>query len=155
MKILMVCLGNICRSPLADGLLRRKVRENNLPVEVDSAGTSGFHAGQAPDHRMIEISEKHGTPLAFLRARPFSTNDFKHFDHIFVMDENNYNDVLSLAKDEQEANKVKFILNEVHPDENREVPDPYYGTWEDFEYVYDLLDQATDRIITKIKQNEY
>lgn len=151
----MVCLGNICRSPMADGLMRRKVREHKLSVEVDSAGTSGFHAGEAPDHRMIRVSEQRGTPLAFLRARPFTTRDFQAFDHIFVMDQNNYSDVIKLAQNEDEVRKVKLILDELPASESNEVPDPYYGTWEDFEYVYDLLDEATDKIITKIIQKEY
>ena len=154
MKILMVCLGNICRSPLADGLLRRKVREQNLDVVVDSAGTSGFHAGEAPDSRMIETAAKRGTDLSFLRARPFTSSDFKQFDLIYVMDKNNLRDISGMASNDAEIQKIRMILHEVNPTSELEVPDPYYGTWKDFESVYDILDEATDTIILKIKNNQ-
>lgn len=153
MKILMVCLGNICRSPLADGLLRRKVAEGNLDVLVDSAGTSGYHEGEGPDKRMIETSKRRGTEIGFLRSRPFSAADFETFDVIYVMDRSNLQNVLKLAKNDAEKVKVKLILNEVNPEAHDEVPDPYFGGSEGFEHVYDLLDQATDNIIGKIKNN--
>jgi protein-tyrosine phosphatase len=153
MKILMVCLGNICRSPLADGLLRRKVSENGLSVLVDSAGTSAFHVGDAPDSRMTETARKRGTDISFLRARQFQVSDFQNFDLIYVMDQSNLKNVLSLANTEEDIRKVKLILNEV-TSENAEVPDPYFGGNEGFELVYDLLDDATEKIITKIKNNQ-
>lgn len=149
MKILFVCLGNICRSPLADGILRRKLNELKIDVEVDSCGTIGNHVGEKPDSRMIATAKNRGTDLSFLRARKFSNSDFQDFDHIFVMDKSNFQDVVSLANSEEEKSKVKMILNEVQENENLEVPDPYYGGQAGFEHVYDLLDEATDRIIEK------
>lgn len=153
MKILMVCLGNICRSPLADGLLRQKVIENNLKVEVDSAGTSAFHVGDAPDHRMTETAKKRGTDISFLRARQFKSNDFQEFDLIYVMDQSNLKNVLALAQNEIDKKKVKLILNEIS-NSDAEVPDPYFGGQSGFEHVYDLLDEATEVIIEKIKNNQ-
>ena len=150
----MVCLGNICRSPLADGILRRKVRENALDVVVDSAGTSDFHAGEAPDHRMQETAVKRGTPIDFLSARQFTAADFEQFDLIYVMDKSNRENVLKLARHEADAAKVRLILNEIQPATDQEVPDPYFGGWEGFEQVYDLLDHATDIIIEKIKNKD-
>lgn len=154
MKIVFVCLGNICRSPLADGILRRKIAELKIEVEVDSCGTIGNHVGEKPDSRMISTAKNRGTDLSFLRARKFSKSDFQTFDYIFVMDQNNLKDVLSLASTSEEKNKVKLILNEVHENENLEVPDPYYGGQAGFEHVYDLLDLATDKIIEKYIKNK-
>lgn len=149
----MVCLGNICRSPLADGLLRRKVAENHLDVTVDSAGTSSYHAGEAPDERMIATSKNRGTSIDFLRARTFTHSDLDEFDAIYVMDKSNLQNVLALAENEQQKQKVKLILNELEEGTDAEVPDPYFGGSEGFEHVYDLLDKATDKIIEKIKSN--
>lgn len=150
MKVLMVCLGNICRSPLADGLLREKVLKNNLDVEVDSAGTSGHHVGEAPDARMRVTAKKHNISIDDLRARQFSVHDYDEFDLIYVMDASNYNNVVKLARNEKEKAKVKMILNETMPDENIAVPDPYYGGDQGFEDVFKMLDEATDMIITKM-----
>lgn len=150
-KILMVCLGNICRSPMADGLLRKKVKENNLEVEVDSAGTGGWHVGEAPDQRMRETAKKFGTPIDELRGRQFEVSDYDNFDLIYVMDQSNYDNVISLARNDEDKAKVKMILNEINPGENAEVPDPYFGGDQGFIDVYNMLDQATDIIIDKIK----
>jgi protein-tyrosine phosphatase len=146
----MVCLGNICRSPLADGLLLRKIKEQGLDVLVDSAGTANYHIGKAPDHRMIQTAAKHGTNIDFLRARQFTRKDFQNFDHILVMDQSNYNDVTQLAQNESDLKKVKFFLEYLHPNKNAAVPDPYYGTQKDFEEVYQLVDKATDALIQKL-----
>lgn len=147
MKILMVCLGNICRSPLADGLLRDKVKSQNLDVIVDSAGTSNYHAGEAPDTRMRATAKKKGISIDELRARQFIKEDFSEFDLIFVMDKSNYSNVIALAETENEKSKVHLILNESHPNQNLEVPDPYFGGEQGFLEVYNLLDEATDAII--------
>jgi len=146
----MVCLGNICRSPLADGLLLRKIKERKLNASVDSAGTANYHIGKAPDSRMIKTAAKHGTPLDFLRARQFTATDFLHFDHILVMDQSNFNNVISLARNDEERNKVNLLLDFLHPNQQLEVPDPYYGTQQDFEAVYQLVDEATDALIQKL-----
>lgn len=149
-NILMVCLGNICRSPMADGLLLRKINEKQLDLKVDSAGTANYHIGKAPDLRMIKTAAAHGTPIDFLRARQFNKQDFKNYDLILVMDESNYNDVVRLGSTEEEKQKVDYLLNYLQPGTNAKVPDPYYGTQQDFEAVYDLLDRATDALIHKI-----
>jgi protein-tyrosine phosphatase len=153
MKILMVCLGNICRSPIADGLLRQKVNEQNLAVEVDSAGTIGLHAGSAPDSRMITTAKNRGTDISFLKARQFTAADFEQFDVIFAMDKNNKRDILSFAITAKDKQKVHLLLSEISDQEEANVPDPYYGTSKDFEHVYDLVDKATNTIIQKIKNN--
>lgn len=149
MKILMVCLGNICRSPLAHGLLREKVKGHN--VEVDSAGTAGYHIDEAPDTRMIKTARKYGINISDLRGRQFKVNDFDEFDKIYVMDSSNRDNVLALARNEADAAKVDMILNEIEPGTNSPVPDPYFGGDAGFENVYKLLDRATDRIIEKLK----
>lgn len=149
MKILMVCLGNICRSPLADGLLREKVKELNLDVTVDSAGTSNHHVGQAPDARMRATAREMGLSIDNLQARQFTKNDFKEFDLIFVMDKSNYANVISLAESAEERKKVHLMLNELYPNKDLEVPDPYFGGDQGFIEVYNLLDEATNALIEK------
>ncbi len=146
----MVCLGNICRSPLADGLMRKKIAELNLNWEVDSAGTSSQHQGEAPDSRMIETAEEYGLDISNLRARGLKAEDLDNFDEIFVMDSENYKNTLNLAT-ENNRHKVKMILNETYPNENRKVPDPYFGGKKGFVEVYELLNQATDGIIDRLK----
>ncbi|HLW39288.1 MAG TPA: low molecular weight protein-tyrosine-phosphatase [Brumimicrobium sp.] len=151
MKILMVCLGNICRSPMADGLLRTKVKEQKLDVVVDSAGTGDWHVGKAPDSRMRETAKKNKYSIDNLRARQFSVEDFDEFDHIYVMDKSNYNNVIKLARSEDDKQKVKLILNLLHPGKDLEVPDPYYGGDQGFQEVFEMLDEATNRILEEIK----
>ena len=135
MNILMVCLGNICRSPLAEGILRTK-----LPTDffVDSAGTGGWHAGQSPDERSIATARNYGIDISNQKARKFSVSDFDTFDHIFVMDQSNFKDVLNLAPDDVAKSKVALILGP-----SKEVPDPYYGGQDGFEQVYQLLLSAS------------
>ena len=143
----MVCLGNICRSPLADGLLRDKVQKLNLPVIVDSAGTSGLHAGDKPDPRMIKTASQYGLDISCLRSRKFTVHDFDNFDRIFVMDKENLQNVSRLARSNEDIRKVRLILDLIEPGKNLEVPDPYYGGDAGFKEVYSLLDCATDKII--------
>lgn len=154
MKILMVCLGNICRSPIADGLLRRKVIENNLDVEVDSAGTIALHAGSEPDKRMITTANKRGTDISTLRARQFTISDFDTFDLIFAMDNSNKSNILKLARNSDDEQKVHLLLSAITNREEANVPDPYYGDMSDFEHVYDLVDDATEVLIEKIKSRK-
>jgi len=148
-KILMVCLGNICRSPLAEGILRSKLSEKFI---VDSAGTGGWHAGELPDKRSIAIARLKGLDISTQRARQFKISDFTTFDHIFVMDNPNYKELLALAPNEVTKSKVKLILNEISPNDNVDVPDPYYGGVDGFENVYNMLDQACDEIARKLKK---
>ena len=154
MRILMVCLGNICRSPLADGVLRHKVQEKNLPWVVDSAGTASYHIGSPPDPRMVKTASKYGVDIGCLRARQFTSEDFNAFDRILVMDKSNYANVLNLASNQEDINKVMFLMDYLHPTQQKEVPDPYYGAQEDFDVVYKLVDEATDAILIK-ESNEY
>ena len=151
-KVLMVCLGNICRSPIAEGLLRHKARIKNLTITTDSAGTNGFHDGEAPDRRTQKNALSHQVDISDLRSRRFTTNDLTNFDIIYTMDANNYRTVLAMCSTDEERNKVKMILNELYPNSNSAVPDPYYLGEDGFENVYKLLDEATDVIVEKFKE---
>ena len=144
----MVCLGNICRSPLAEGILKSKVNSNT--VFVDSAGTAAYHIGKLPDERSIEVAEKYGIDITKQRARKFVVKDFEEFDIIFAMDDSNYQNILSLARHKADEQKVRMILNETHPTKNLSVPDPYYGGNEGFENVYKMLDEACELITKKL-----
>ena len=148
MKILMVCLGNICRSPLAEGILKSKTK--NLNIVVDSAGTANYHIGKNPDIRSIEIAKKHGIDIKNQIARQFIKNDFKNFDVIYAMDKQNYYDIIQQASSEFDKKKVKLILNEINSDIDS-VPDPYYGGENGFNIVYDMLDKACEKIMFNIE----
>lgn len=147
-KVLMVCLGNICRSPMAEGLLRDKVDLEK--VTVDSAGTGDYHIGNPPDERMIATAKNHNVDITNLQARQFTSEDFDRFDHIFVMDISNYQNVIKLARSAEDKEKVELILNRIKPGQDQEVPDPYHGGDEGFEHVYDLLNQSTDAIVKEL-----
>ena len=147
-KILMVCLGNICRSPLAEGILQSKLPSKDFIV--DSAGTGDWHVGQLPDKRSIAIAKKKGLDITNQRGKHFSSKHFELFDYIYVMDMSNYKNVLNLAPNEKAKSKVNLILNELFPNENVEVPDPYYGGEDGFENVYNILDQACEVIAKKL-----
>lgn len=144
----MVCLGNICRSPLAEGILKSKV--DLTTISVDSAGTSGYHDGALPDKRSIAIAEEMGIDITDQRSRKFTVRDFDTFDLIYAMDSSNYNNILELARNADDVLKVKMILNEAYPDQNLSVPDPYYGGEEGFSNVYKMLDEACEVIASKI-----
>ncbi|MFD2098359.1 low molecular weight protein-tyrosine-phosphatase [Flagellimonas iocasae] len=146
-KVLMVCLGNICRSPLAEGILKSKVDPNE--VYVDSAGTAGYHVGNPPDPRSVAVAKKYGLDISLQKCRRFSRMDFESFDFIYVMDRNNFSDIASLANNSQEAHKVKLLLSEVNVGIN-EVPDPYYGGEDGFEDVYQMIDLACEAIAKKL-----
>jgi protein-tyrosine phosphatase len=150
MKILMVCLGNICRSPLAEGILQTKVNSKGLDIKVDSAGTGGWHVGQIPDPRAIAIANKYGIDISNQQARQFSSSDFESFDIIYAMDGSNLSDIVSLANSNKDVEKVRLILNEISPEGNTPVPDPYYGGDDGFDKVYQLLDAACEIITKKI-----
>lgn len=148
-RILMVCLGNICRSPLAEGILKSKLPSQTF--YIDSAGTGDYHIGKSPDARSVAVAKKFGIDISKLKARQFQVTDFDAFDFIFVMDESNYRNVLSLARNSQDKDKVHFILNETYPSEDRNVPDPYYGGHEGFENVYKMLDNACSTLAKKLQ----
>jgi len=144
----MVCLGNICRSPLAEGILQSK-----LPAEkfmVDSAGTGDWHAGQGPDKRSVLTAKNRGLDISCQKARQIKQADFTEFDHIFVMDSSNLRDVTRLAPNPQAKAKVKLMMDEIFPGQNVDVPDPYYGGPEGFDKVYDMLDEACELVAAKL-----
>ena len=143
----MVCLGNICRSPLAHGILESKLSEHFI---VDSAGTSALHAGELPDQRSISEAQSHGIDISNQRSRQFIAKDFSEFDVIYVMDQSNYDNVIALAKTDEDRAKVKLILSEDPNAQIDEVPDPYYGGADGFAYVFNLLDAACSKIATKL-----
>lgn len=149
-KILMVCMGNICRSPIAEGIMRELIKKDSLNAKVDSAGTIDFHEGEQPDKRAIKKAMQHGIDISDLRARPFKNDDFSNFDIIYVMDIDNYNDIIKRTKNLEEKGKVKLIMNEIYDGENLEVPDPYYGGEQGFENVFQMLNRACQAIAKKI-----
>jgi len=151
-NVLMVCLGNICRSPLAEGILKSKT--NPEKVFVDSAGTGDYHVNDAPDPRSISIAKENGLDITNQRGRQFSVKDFDNFDLIYVMDTFNYDDVIGLARNEEDKKKVKLILDEIFPGENVDIPDPYQGVAQGFKNVYNMLDEACEVIAEKLKTNE-
>lgn len=148
MKILMVCLGNICRSPLAEGIMKHKIAEHKLDWTVDSAGTGSWHLGSKPDSRSIAVASAHDINITQQRARQFEREDFQHFDKIFAMDSENYQNIIKLASNDQDKNKLALIMNEANPGLNQSVPDPY---WDDdgFEKVYQMLDEACSAFVKK------
>jgi len=151
-KVLMVCLGNICRSPLAEGILKSKV--NTTEIHIDSAGTGGWHIGELPDSRSIQIARIKGIDISDQACRKFIEEDFDVFDYIYVMDKSNLIDVLSIARNDDDRLKVKLILEEISPGMSMEVPDPYYDGERGFEKVFEMLDAACDKIVNKLNHAE-
>lgn len=146
----MVCLGNICRSPLAEGILQQKADEHQLNWEIDSAGTGGWHSGEPPHKLSQKIARNHGIDISHLKARQFVKEDMQRFDKVYVMDRENYNDVKRISGNLFDEGKVDLILNESNPGKNKNVPDPWYaGTDTAFEEVYQMLDKACEQIIVK------
>ncbi len=148
MKILMVCLGNICRSPLAEGIMQHKVDEDKLDWLVDSAGTGSWHAGELPDSRSIDVARKNGIDITNQRARQFKASDLDEFDLIYAMDASNYQNILRLATKEEQRKKVELIMNMSRPNINQTVPDPYYGN-DGFDGVFEMLEEACQAIVEK------
>ncbi len=143
----MVCLGNICRSPMAEGILRKKAFDKGINIEIDSAGTGDYHVGEHPDKRAVETMAKCGIDISDLRARQFTVTDFDEFDEIYAMDDSNYKNILSLSRNELDESKVTMILNLTNEGENRSVPDPYFGGLDGFDKVYYMLDDACEVIL--------
>lgn len=144
MKLLMVCLGNICRSPLAHGIMAHLIKENNLAWTVESAGTGDWHIGQQPDKRAIAVAKQYGVDISAQRARHFNASFFEQYDHVFVMDESNYNDVLALALEDDHQEKVKMFLSE------GPVPDPYFdGNM--FDPVYQMIEKRCRELLAELK----
>jgi protein-tyrosine phosphatase len=147
-NVLMVCLGNICRSPLAEGILKSKV--NTDQFFIDSAGTGSWHIGELPDIRSIQVAKKNNINITNQRCRQFVVEDFDEFDLIFVMDNSNYETVISLARNDRDKQKVNLILNQIYPGNNLDVPDPYYDENRGFDRVFEMLNNACDRIAETI-----
>lgn len=149
-KILMVCLGNICRSPLAEGILKSKV--DLTKVMVDSAGTSNFHQGELPDSRSIKVAKKYGIDITNQRSRPFKISDFDTFDIIYVMDQSNYQNLMQIARNAYDKQKIKLILSEINSSQLNEVPDPYLDDDSGFEHVFTLLNEVCEIISNTLKK---
>lgn len=151
MKILMVCLGNICRSPLAEGILASKLNDD---FQIESAGTISMHEGKQPDKRSIKIAEKHGIDISSQRSRPITKTDLQKFDKIFCMDLEIYKDVISLTSNEEQKQKVSLFLEAAgQHGENIEVPDPYWGDMNDFENIFQMIDKASEKIAKQLLKN--
>ena len=149
----MICLGNICRSPLAEGILQDKIVKNNLNWTVDSAGTGGWHVGELPDHRSVAIARKYHIDLTRQRARQFQREDLDAFDLILAMDKSNLRYILKYAETDEQRAKARLILNFSRPQSDFEVPDPYYDN--SFELVYGLLDEACEGVISNLKDFKF
>lgn len=153
MKILMVCLGNICRSPLAEGVLQQKARNAGLNWSVQSAGTNGYHTGEPPHHLSIKVAGLNGIDISKQKSRKFTADDFDHFDKIYAMAEDVIDDMKKIAQHKFNNNKVDLLLNELFPHQNINLPDPWYGPEKGYHEVFGLIDKACDNIIKKGKEN--
>jgi protein-tyrosine phosphatase len=148
-SILMVCLGNICRSPLAEGILQRKAAEAGLDWEVDSAGTNGYHIGEAPHPLSQKVARMNGIDISGQRARKFMADDFRRFDKIYAMAGDVVHEMRRIAGRQFDASKVELLMNEVSPGRNQDVPDPWSGPESGYHEVYRMIDEAADRIIER------
>jgi len=153
MKVLMVCLGNICRSPLAEGILKDKAQTAGLDWQIESRGTGGWHVGNPPDHRSVAMAKEKGLDISDQRSQKLTKKDLSEFDLIFAMDKANYRDIISMSDNPALEDKVSLILNEANPESDRSVPDPYYGGENGFSDVYNMLDKACEAFVKKHNKN--
>lgn len=151
MRILMVCLGNICRSPLAEGILQHKAAKAGLDWTIDSAGTGGYHVGEQPHTLSMKVAKMNGIDISGQRCRQFTRQDIAAYDRIFVMDHDNYHEVKRISGKDWDPGKVDYLLNALYPGADREVPDPWYGTEKDYHYVFGLVSDACERIVEQYK----
>ena len=149
MKILMVCLGNICRSPLAEGILQQKVKEAGLNWIIDSAGTNGYHVGEAPHHLSQKVAKQNGVDISCQAARKFVTEDFEHYDRIYAMANDVMEDMRRIAKHKFDSNKARFFLDELLDAPAKDVPDPWYGDEDGYHEVFTLIDQTCDALVKR------
>jgi protein-tyrosine phosphatase len=151
MKILMVCLGNICRSPLAEGILQQKAVDAGLNWTVESAGTNGYHNGEAPHHLSQKVAMQHGIDISQQRSRKLLATDFDNFDRIYAMAGDVVEEMRRIGGQRFKAAKVKLLMNELHPESDLDVPDPWYGPEAGYHEVFDMIDQACHAIIQQYK----
>jgi protein-tyrosine phosphatase len=149
MKILMVCLGNICRSPLAEGILQDKAFKAGLNWSVESAGTNGYHTGEPPHQLSIKVATHNGINIQQQRSRRFVAEDFERFDKIYAMAADVLDEMKRIAKNKYDPKKVDLLLNELFPDQNKEVPDPWYGPEQGYHEVYELIEKACERVVRR------
>jgi protein-tyrosine phosphatase len=154
MKILMVCLGNICRSPLAEGILQHKAQQEGLSWTIDSAGTNGYHVGEEPHRLSQKVALLNGIDISQQRARRFTAADFNRFDKIYAMAEDVMEEMQRIARKDFDATKVDLLMNELYPGKNMDVPDPWYGTEPGYHEVFAMVDKACDKIVEKYRLNE-
>lgn len=154
MRILTVCLGNICRSPMAEGILRHLAQERGIAITTDSAGTGNYHVGEEPDHRAIAAMERYGIGIRDLRARQFKEMDFEDFDIILAMDASNLANMLKLAPNAELANKARLVMDHAPEHLEREVPDPYFGGDEGFDHVYHMLVEACNAVLDGVEEKQ-
>ena len=145
----MVCLGNICRSPIAEGLMQHKINQHGLNWQVESAGTESYHIGSAPHRHSQELCRSKGIDISMQRARQFHIKDFERFDKIYALADDVYDEIKRMSGRKADMGKVELLLNELNPGANESVPDPYYGGADGYIFVYDIIDQACDAIIKK------
>ena len=151
MKILMVCLGNICRSPLAEEVMRSKIEKYGLNAEVDSCGLGGWHVGEPPDDRAQRTALKHGLDISHQKCRKITLNDFDDFDVIYAMDNEIFRSLSQIAMQGRKPQaKIKLFMNELYPNENRPVPDPYSGGMSQFEEVWKMIDAGCEGIAKRM-----
>jgi len=150
-SILFVCLGNICRSPLAEGILRHKAEQKGIKLKIESAGTESLHVGENPDRRSVKVAKEYGLDISKQVARQVRGEDFDKFDKILVADKDVYNELMAFIRNDKDKKKIDFIMNCATPDCNTGVPDPYYGGQDGFEKVYKMLDEACEKIIQELE----
>ena len=154
MKILMVCLGNICRSPLAEGILQHKVNEAGLSWKVESAGTNSYHIGEPPHHLSQKVAQLNGINICDQRARRFKPSDLEEYDLLYAMSKDVIDDMKTMAGNNWQQEKVKLLMDELHPGQQKDVPDPWYGPEPGYHEVYKMIEAACDKISKKAQINQ-
>jgi len=143
----MVCLGNICRSPLAEGIMKKKCKKAGLNWKIESAGTNGFHTGEAPHYLSQKVASINNIDISSQQSRKFVKQDFERFDKIYAMAEDVIVEIKQIGKDQYISSKVNLLMDEVYPKQNKEVPDPFYGAEDGYHSVYKMIEIACDAII--------
>ena len=154
MKILMVCLGNICRSPLAEGILQHKVNEAGLSWKVESAGTNSYHIGEPPHHLSQKVAQLNGINICDQRARRFKPSDLEEYDLLYAMSKDVIDDMKTMAGNNWQQEKVKLLMDELHPGQQKDVPDPWYGPEQGYHEVYNMIEASCDKIFKKAQINQ-